>query len=243
MSRLDIFFNVYKDTVPKIFFGGFRLIPDVEDYTWLIRALLHLALLPISLTFGAGLFALVHALTRKPLPEEVVASDKEAFENLSDEDINKLSDKLDSLEARSNSSKKLIETLKDAKLLPEQKKSQFEYELVQFKFEKQIEQAQRERDKLYPEQTTQPIGKFFTHQAIQLLKLDQDLLQEVAAKQSEIDDKLAPEKFNKVQYVAEPQRNAIRSYFFGDETKNNGKKTHAAIHELIDASKPMSPRA
>lgn len=194
MTRMRLFLNIYKNIAPKIFFGGFATLKGVDDYGWPIRALIHLALLPISLTLVAGFFALFHALTRKPLLATDMNTDKEAFDKFSDEEITQLSSKLESRQGCSSSSKNLLGALMNAEPLVEQKKVHLHKtlasELQQFKDEKQLEQAKKEQAKLCPEHQSMPVERVFTREAIVRFSLDEAALKEIETKQSDADNKL-----------------------------------------------------
>jgi hypothetical protein len=109
MTRKSIW-DIYNRNAQGVFLGGFT---NIGQWKYLIPvvAILHIAFLPLTLTFGAGLKSLIDYFTRKELPQEKLESLNNKINELDNDNIQPLIDEMAHYTPQSNSSKMLLKSL------------------------------------------------------------------------------------------------------------------------------------
>jgi hypothetical protein len=106
------FIDMYKRNFKGTFFGGF-FDPQGTNFVVPFIWIGHIALLPLTLTFGAGIKTLIDFFTRREIPEETINAVDGAIDALDAESIRPLIESIAIYRngAQSTSSKKLIQML------------------------------------------------------------------------------------------------------------------------------------
>jgi len=112
MQRIDPL-NLYWSNVKDFFFKPYQFQDDPLSLYGLIWVI-HTALLPVTLTIGAGTKTIVDMATRHPLSEKDMDNLINAIPTLSEEQFDELISIILQYTPRSDTSKKLIEDLKQA---------------------------------------------------------------------------------------------------------------------------------
>ena len=104
-------FDLYSRNAVGVFWGG---LPNPQTWTYLFfpALIVHLALLPITMTFGAALKTLIDFFTRKELPKEQTSALNDKLSELDGTNIDSLISDIQGYSARSNASKMLQTQLK-----------------------------------------------------------------------------------------------------------------------------------
>ena len=106
------FIDIYKRNVQGTFLGGFNSGWEKIYGIGVIVPIAHFFLLPLTLTFGAGIKAIIDFFSRKEIPEETLSSVNNQVAALDAEGITPLIDEISKYkDAKSTSSQKLIRML------------------------------------------------------------------------------------------------------------------------------------
>jgi len=205
------FLSLYWRNVKGVFLGGF--VDSVRfSYAAPIIWIAHLALLPLTLTFGAGIKSIVDYFSRFSsfVTAEAIKNKQQAISKMDSIDLSLLTTKLLQYEAQSNSSKKLLEQLNQ---LPNERRRVIKAGYDECKYNLALDQLGKDAEKKF-----QPAY-------IKNLELD-------SPHQEKLD---AYDKANKAHLSTQRQDESKRliTEYIGAE-HNNGKKVFQIIFGLFN---------
>lgn len=208
MSPKQMLF-LYGRNARGVFFGGFKLFAGTE-YLAPLAWLVHLLLLPLTMTFGAFIKTCIDILSRKEIPSESMIQLDKKIDDLDNEHIEPLITKMSNYHAKSKSSKKLNKTLKE---LSTNAKDTIHVATAEKKWALQIDQLKSEK---YPD----PL-KVYIKKHIFELELDEKHQEDFNVYIIENTQNCTTQKFDK-------QKKEIKTYL--EAEKNKGKKMQHIIY-------------
>jgi len=107
---MKYFANLFLRNVKGTFLKGF--VP-IDTYLFLLYWIIHLALLPITLTLGAGIKTLIDYNTRKFVSNDIIEERKNKISQMNEKDMSELRSHFANYACQSNSSKMLLKLLSD----------------------------------------------------------------------------------------------------------------------------------
>ena len=201
--------SLYRKNVRGTFYTGYD-IATRSRYLFFVVVGLHTALLPLTLTLGAGIKTLVDWATRsKPLSNEMIAEGSQAINNSDAKQLGEMVRVIKSAKLSSISSKRIFETIYELK-----RQEEFQRNLHLSNMKQRF--ANQKAASIAQDQPNVKVTYQLT------------VAEEKAIEQQEVNNLAAISKSNTAL-----MRDSIKRYFASPD--NNGKELHSALQKKLSA--------